>query len=60
MKPDEFDGWDVKAFEGCEIKCPACKKWSNHNEWTETEVYCELCGEHAAIRLSATRLLITH
>ena len=50
MKADDFGLWNVYTFEGCEIQCPECKEWASHNNWTETEVYCEDCGEHSAIR----------
>ena len=36
--------------EGCELKCPECGEWHNHNEWKEAEVYCILCGEHYAMK----------
>jgi len=36
--------------EGCELKCPKCSEWNSHDKWEETIVYCEDCGEHAAIQ----------
>lgn len=35
--------------DGCELECPVCKEWSNHSLWIETQVFCELCGDHFAI-----------
>ena len=43
------DEFDPKLKEGDEIQCPSCKEWSTHEEWDETEVYCDLCGSHSAI-----------
>lgn len=41
----------VELFvEGCEIKCTECGEWANHEDWEETEVYCEDCGSHTAMR----------
>ena len=31
-------------------KCPWCGEESLKNEWEETEVGCELCGSHDALR----------
>lgn len=50
MKIEEFGYFEIEPFEGCEIKCPDCGKWSNHKDWTETEVPCEECGSHDAIQ----------
>jgi len=36
--------------QGCEIECKECGEWSPHSEWTESEVGCEDCGSHSAIR----------
>lgn len=33
-----------------EQECPECKEWSLQSEWIETEVPCEDCGSHAAIK----------
>lgn len=41
--------FEPKPIEGCDIQCPECKAWSSHRAWTETEVGCEDCGDHAAI-----------
>jgi len=32
------------------IECPSCKEFSSVSEWRNSEVECELCGEHDAIR----------
>jgi DNA-directed RNA polymerase subunit RPC12/RpoP len=52
MKIDDFLWFwkfNPEIEEGSEIKCNECGAWSPHVEWAETEVYCEDCGEHAAI-----------
>lgn len=54
MQIEDIKGtWLISPEEnlvnGCELKCPECKKWANHNEWKESYVYCEDCGDHAAI-----------
>lgn len=36
--------------EGDSIRCPECLEFSSISEWTETEVGCEDCGSHSAIR----------
>ena len=52
MEIKDLHWWDMKPepTEGCEIKCPECNEWTKYTEWTETEVGCEDCGSHAAIR----------
>lgn len=50
MNIDEFEAWDIKPFEGCEIQCPECKKWTNHKDWNLVSEICETCGEHDAIQ----------
>lgn len=52
MNIKDLKPWDMKPqpTEGCEIKCPECRKWSKHTEWIESEVDCEDCGSHSAIR----------
>lgn len=42
--------FDKDPYEGCSIICPECKETSPHAEWSESEVGCELCGEHTAIK----------
>lgn len=32
-----------------EVLCDKCSTYSLSQDWTETEVYCELCGGHSAI-----------
>ena len=54
MKIEDIKGiWMVVPEDtlqkGCEIKCPECGEWHNHEEWKETEVPCDLCGEHLAM-----------
>lgn len=50
MEIKDLVGWVIAPFEGCEIQCPECNKWSNHKKWIETEVYCEACGSHSGIQ----------
>ena len=52
MKTEEMNGiWSFSPTleENDEILCPECEKWSSHTLWIESEVSCELCGEHPAI-----------
>lgn len=39
-----------KLIDGCELQCPECSEWVNHKDWLESEVYCEVCGEHTALK----------
>ncbi|ARO54044.1 hypothetical protein B2G69_07725 [Methylorubrum zatmanii] len=39
---------DPKAELG--YVCPECKAWSHISQWRETEVGCEDCGDHPALR----------
>ncbi len=43
--------WQFKPLldEGDEIECPACKEWTSHRDWIESEVGCEDCGAHTAM-----------
>lgn len=55
MKIEDIkDTWDIlnpdQAVDGCEIKCPHCNEWSSHNDWEQTSLPCDLCGDHDAIR----------
>lgn len=55
MKTEDISGWwivkpEENLKEGCELKCPECGEWANHNNWDESEVGCEDCGEHMAIK----------
>ena len=52
MKIDELLTWefDQPPTEGCAIQCPECGKWTNHIYWIESEVGCEDCGSHAAMK----------
>lgn len=33
-----------------EIRCSECNVFSHYSQWGKTEVYCEDCGSHSAIR----------
>lgn len=44
------NGEPTRVLEGDLIRCSACGEWSHHGGWKEVDVYCEVCGEHAAIR----------
>lgn len=52
MKVDDLYQWncDPMPIEGDELQCPKCKEWTSHNEWEETEIYCEDCGSHLAMK----------
>lgn len=56
MKIEELEemGWIIVPTEnfvdGCELKCPTCKKWAVHTEWKESTVQCDICGDHIAMR----------
>ena len=52
MNSKEMCWWDFNADinDNSKIKCHECKEVSSISEWTESEVYCELCGEHSAIK----------
>ena len=54
--------WDMKPLlkEGDLIECPECKEWINHNEWIESSVDCELCGDHTAIQCPKCDELFDH
>lgn len=32
------------------VRCPECGVTTSADEWTESVVGCEVCGEHSAIR----------
>jgi ribosomal protein S27E len=32
------------------VKCPSCLETSPATEWEDTDIYCEDCGDHAAVR----------
>lgn len=46
MKVSDLDGWNIEAFEGCEIFCPDCETWSSITKWKYTDRYCDTCGRH--------------
>ena len=52
MKIEDLDMFDMEPppFDGCEILCKYCDEWSSHTEWPETEIPCEDCGEHYAMK----------
>lgn len=65
MEVEDIKGyWEIyteeNLQEGCELKCPECGEWSSHKEWKETSVYCEDCGEHAAMRCSRCDEVFDH
>ena len=39
----------TEPTEGCELRCPTCGEFSHHTLWTEVDVPCEDCGDHAAL-----------
>lgn len=32
------------------VQCPECSEWAPLAAWEETDVYCDSCGDHAAMR----------
>lgn len=44
--------WDFEPglTETSEIFCPECKEYSHWQDWAITEVGCEDCGTHDALR----------
>lgn len=38
-----------------DIRCNACNKWTPEDQWEDTEVECELCRTHEAIRCPQCR-----
>jgi Zn finger protein HypA/HybF involved in hydrogenase expression len=52
MKVADTELWDFKPKlidDDTEILCPKCSTWSLLEGWTEGEVECEDCGDHAAM-----------
>jgi hypothetical protein len=46
---DLLSGWgDVPLTADLMWKCPECGEKSPIEDWYETEVYCEMCGDHDA------------
>lgn len=33
-----------------ELQCPECEQWSEETKWEETEVPCDDCGTHSALK----------
>lgn len=52
MTADEAYAWQFSALltDDSVILCPECQIWSRLANWTETEVGCEACGSHDAMR----------
>lgn len=47
---DTFDLDPQVESERDSVLCQECNTWSPLKEWTETEVGCEDCGSHAAMK----------
>ena len=62
MTIEELSAWEFNPplTEGGEIKCPGCGKWSVHLAWVESDVFCDLCGEHTAVECPTCHLCIDH
>jgi predicted amidophosphoribosyltransferase len=41
--------FDAELVDNSQLECPGCHRPSPIALWSESEVYCEDCGEHAAI-----------
>lgn len=52
MKLGEFWLWsfDPELSLESEIRCPECGVWTFYEEWAQTEVGCEDCGSHDALK----------
>lgn len=52
MKAKEAWAWEFtqELSNSSEVRCPDCKEWSPLAEWNESEVFCEDCGDHAAMQ----------
>jgi len=48
MRPDNMDLFVDEEVK--DVRCPECGEISPTEEWTDSVVGCELCGEHSAIR----------
>ena len=56
MKAADVRGWLLvtrEAQDDDEMRCPACGIWSPLAAWEESEVPCDLCGSHGAVRCPA-------
>ena len=51
---------EENLVNGCELKCPECKEWVNHNQWKDSCVYCESCGDHTAIQCPNCEEIFDH
>jgi len=40
----------MELIENSKVKCQFCGKLSDNQDWEETTIFCEDCGEHPAIR----------
>jgi hypothetical protein len=51
MRIEDMGWWDYDSplFEGCFIECPKCFVATSHEEWEESCILCDDCGEHAAL-----------
>ena len=45
-----YESCEGKGVLMTELQCPACHNWYPENEWEKTEVDCEDCGSHEALR----------
>lgn len=53
MKANDAEAYwdfDSELKDDSIIQCPDCKEWKCISEWTESDMYCELCGEHPAVK----------
>jgi hypothetical protein len=46
--------------EGDVIQCPDCKVWTEADQWDDTCIYCEMCGDHSAFACPACGLTVDH
>ncbi|GAF83898.1 unnamed protein product [marine sediment metagenome] len=55
MNIEDLSLWEFNEdpYVGCRIQCPECEKWTHHVMWSESEVGCEDCGSHTALKCPA-------
>jgi hypothetical protein len=52
-RADELWSFAAPVTDASLIGCPECKEFSPLAAWNESAVYCEDCGEHAAMECPA-------
>lgn len=62
MNANDCVNWnfDSELADASLIECPECRETSPLSEWRESEVGCEDCGTHAAMRCPRCGELFDH